>query len=87
MHAIRERAEALVESGLADQIVAEKQADRDGAWFEMVRICESLSRVSILGAEPPAGSCGGESYRTCCPPRQAQFLSTILSGWKLLPCA
>jgi len=41
-HAIRERAEALVASGLADQIVAEKQADRDDAWFEMVRMCEAV---------------------------------------------
>eukprot|EP00903_Cladosiphon_okamuranus_P006434 g6295.t1 len=34
--AIRERAEAMVESGLAGTKIAEKKGDRDAAWFERV---------------------------------------------------
>lgn len=34
--AIRDRAEVLVASGLADKIIAEKQQDRNDAWFEEV---------------------------------------------------
>lgn len=34
--AVKDRAQALISSGLADELISKKQAKRDAAWFEEV---------------------------------------------------